>query len=152
MGGHQYPPGFYVGIQDSLVSVEPIITNKCPHYKETSWTENCPVDPVGIWNRWVATNIHLYQSSPLGRNGLHCVECPGKRGNGFMNLNLGDLHSLLDKLCFLVLGRLSRTCCLRGWICSTKLLSLGLVRNYVGTIVGEEKIPTFSSSIEFCWI
>ena len=59
MGSHQYPIGFCVGIQDNLVSEEPTITKKFPHYKEICWTEKCPNERVGIWNRWVATNIYL---------------------------------------------------------------------------------------------
>jgi len=59
VGNHQYPTGFCVGIQDNLVSEEPTITKKFPHYKETCWTEKCPNERVGIWNRSVATNIHL---------------------------------------------------------------------------------------------
>jgi hypothetical protein len=46
-----------------------------------------------------------------------------------MNLNLGDLHALLDKLCFLVHGRLSRTCCFAG---------LNLFHKTVVSRLGEE--------------
>jgi hypothetical protein len=53
-----------------------------------------------------------------------------------MNLKLGEMRALLDKLCFLTCGRLSQTYCWRGWICSTNLLSLGLMGQCVGTIVG----------------
>ena len=115
------------------------------------WTENYQDEPVGIYNIWVATNIHLDQSSPLRKQWYPLCECPGKRGKRLLNLNLGELRALLEKLCCLVCGRLSRTFW-RGWICATNLLSLGLKGHYVGTIVGEETISSFSSAICFCWI
>ena len=89
---------------------------------------------------------------PLGRNGIHCVECSGKRGKSFLNLKLGELRALLEKLRCLVYGRLSWTCCWRGWICSTNLLSMGWMGYCVGTIVDEETISSISSTICFCWI
>jgi hypothetical protein len=36
----------------------------------------------------------------------HCVEFQGKRVKHFMNLNLGELHALLEKLYCLVCARL----------------------------------------------
>jgi len=71
MGDQQYPPGCCVGIQDSLKSAEPIIKNKCPHYRETCWTENFQDEQVGIWNRWVATNIHLDQYRNRNKARIH---------------------------------------------------------------------------------
>ena len=88
---------------------------------------------------------------PLGSNVIYCVDFPRKRGNNFLNMNLGELRALLEKLHCLVYGRLSWTCCWWGWICSTNLLSQGLTRHCVGTIVGEEIIFAFSSTICFCW-
>jgi hypothetical protein len=41
-------------------------------------------------------------------NGIHCVEFPGERGKRLLNLNLGELLALLEKLCFLVCGRLAQ--------------------------------------------
>jgi len=54
--------------------------------------ENCS---LSHWNRWVATNIFLDQSSPLGINGTHRVKVSG---NLLLNLNLGELLALLKKL------------------------------------------------------
>jgi hypothetical protein len=45
----------------------------------------------------------------LGRNGIHCVEFPGERGKHLLNLNLGELLTLLDKLGCLACARFLRT-------------------------------------------
>ena len=52
---------FIVTLFQHLESAEPTITKRCHHYRETCLTENCQDEPSGIWNRWVAINIHLDQ-------------------------------------------------------------------------------------------
>ena len=52
----------------------------------------------------------------LGRNGLHCIECPGERKKHLLNLNLGELLALLETLRCSVCGSLSWTWW--GWSCS----------------------------------
>lgn len=83
MGYHQYSPGCYVGIHDNLVSEKPIITKKCLDYRETCWTENYQDEPVVIWNRWVVTNVHLDQSSPLRKKWYQFHWAHGEKGKVF---------------------------------------------------------------------
>jgi hypothetical protein len=42
------------------------------------------------------------------------LSAQGRGGKHFINLNLGELRALLDKLCFLVCGRLSQINCWQG--------------------------------------
>jgi hypothetical protein len=44
----------------------------------------------------------------LGRNGIHCVECPGERKNHLLNLHLGELFALLETSHYSVYGSLSQ--------------------------------------------
>ena len=54
---------------------------------------------VGVqWNRWVANKIHLDQSSPLQRNGPHCVECLHEMGKLLLYLVPGEPFSLVQDL------------------------------------------------------
>jgi hypothetical protein len=55
VGGHQYPPGSYVGIQTTPKVYNPqlkIIRDERVELK---------LSKGASWNRWVATNIHLDQ-------------------------------------------------------------------------------------------
>jgi hypothetical protein len=60
--------------------------------------ENC-FEPVGIGG-WPPISTWINPPS-LGSNGLHCVEFPGEREKRLLNLNLGELLALLEKLCCL---------------------------------------------------
>ena len=52
-------------------------------------------------NRWVATNIHLDQCSPLGINGLHCIRFPHQVRKLLLDLALGEpLALVLELTCF----------------------------------------------------
>jgi hypothetical protein len=46
----------------------------------------------------VATDIHLDQSPPIGRNGLHCIEFPHYMRKFLLNLSLGEPLSLVQEL------------------------------------------------------
>jgi hypothetical protein len=52
------------------------------------------------WKRWVATNIHLDYSSPLRRNGPHCVKFFHHIGKILLNLTPGKPFALVKKLSF----------------------------------------------------
>ena len=97
-----------------------------------------------IWKRWVATDIHLDQSSLLRKQCLHCVEFSGERENHLLNLHLGELLVLLETSRCLVCGNLSRTCC--GWGCSTS-------RDTWEDDVQKESLH-FAAALStcFCWI
>jgi hypothetical protein len=69
--------------------------------------ENC-FEPVGKGG-WPPISTWINPPS-LGRNGLHCVECPGERKKHLLNLNLGELLALLETSRCSVCGSLSRTC------------------------------------------
>jgi len=49
-------------------------------------------------NRWISTNIHLDHSSPLGINGLHCVEFLHEMGKLLLNFVPGELLALVQEL------------------------------------------------------
>ena len=83
----------------------------------------------GIWKRWVDPDIHLDQSSLLRKQWSPLRWVPREEGKSFLNMNLGELCDLLKKLGCLVCGRLSQTYCWRGWIYSTNLFSLSLMRH-----------------------
>jgi len=55
---------------------------------------------VSKWNRWVATNIHLGQSSPLGCNGFHCIECLHEMGKLLLKLAPGEPLPLVHELAY----------------------------------------------------
>jgi hypothetical protein len=56
------------------------------------------------WNRWVVTNIHLYQSFPLTNKWSPLHQVPWEI---FLNINVGELFSLLKKFSFLACCRMS---------------------------------------------
>jgi hypothetical protein len=60
--------------------------------------ENC-FEPVGKGG-WPPISTWINPPS-LGRNGLHCVECPREREKSLLNLHLDELLALLEKLCCL---------------------------------------------------
>jgi hypothetical protein len=60
--------------------------------------ENC-FEPVGKGG-WPPISTWINPPS-LGRNGLHCIECPGEREKHLLNLHLDELLALLEKLCCL---------------------------------------------------
>jgi hypothetical protein len=74
--------------------------------KNSKLPENC-FEPVGIGG-WPPISTWINPPS-LGINGIHCVEFMGERGKRLLNLDLGELLSLMEKLHCLVCGRLSRT-------------------------------------------
>jgi hypothetical protein len=49
----------------------------------------------------VATNIHLDQSSPLGINGLHCIDFPHQVRKFILNLALGEPLTLVQEFPYL---------------------------------------------------
>ena len=53
--------------------------------------ENC-FEPVGEGG-WPLISTWTNPQS-LGRNGLHYIECPGKKKKRLLNLNLGELLAL----------------------------------------------------------
>jgi hypothetical protein len=57
--------------------------------------ENC-FEPVGKGG-WPPISTWINPPS-LGRNGLHCLECPGEREKRLLNLHLDELLALLEKL------------------------------------------------------
>jgi hypothetical protein len=66
--------------------------------KLPKFSENCfePVEKGG----W--PSISTWINSPsFGSNGLHCVECPREREKCLLNLHLGELLALLEKLHYL---------------------------------------------------
>jgi hypothetical protein len=63
--------------------------------KNSKLPKNC-FEPVGIGG-WPPISTWINPPS-LGRNGLHCVEFPRERGKHLLNLNLGELLALLEKL------------------------------------------------------
>jgi hypothetical protein len=65
---------------------------KLPNWKSQN-------EPVGIGGR--PPNIHMDQSSPLGRNGLHCIEFPHQMRKFLLNLASGEPLALVQELpCF----------------------------------------------------
>jgi hypothetical protein len=80
--------------------------------------ENC-FEPVGKGG-WPPISTWINPPS-LGRNGIHCVECPGERKKHLLNLNLGELLALLETSRCSVCGRLSRACGWKGWTFLTSL-------------------------------
>jgi hypothetical protein len=66
--------------------------------------ENC-FEPVGKGG-WPPISTWINPPS-LGRNGIHCVECPRERKKRLLNLNLGELLALLETSRCSVCGRLS---------------------------------------------
>jgi hypothetical protein len=67
-------------------------------------SENC-FEPVGKGG-WPLISTWINHPS-LGRNGNHCVECPGERKKRLLILNLGELLALLETSHYLVCGSLS---------------------------------------------
>jgi hypothetical protein len=51
--------------------------------------------------RWPSISTWINPHS-LEINGIHCVEFSWERGKHFLNLNLGELLALLEKLCCLI--------------------------------------------------
>ena len=62
-------------------------------------------DPIGKGG-WQPISTWINPLS-FGSNGIHCVEFPWERGKYLLNLNLGELLSLLETLRCLVFGRMS---------------------------------------------
>jgi hypothetical protein len=60
--------------------------------------ENC-FEPFGKGG-WPPISTWINPPS-LGSNGIHCIECPGEREKHLLNLHLGELLALLEKLCCL---------------------------------------------------
>jgi hypothetical protein len=90
VGSHQYPPGCCVGIQDGPISEEPTIQRNVPITEKHVELKNVQMSQLEFemgGSPPISTSIN---PPPLGINGLHCIECPEKRGKCFMNLNLGD--------------------------------------------------------------
>jgi hypothetical protein len=76
-------------------------------------------EPVGEGG-WPPISTWINPPS-LGRNGIHCVECPGERKKRLLNLNLGELLALLETSHCSVCGRISQACGWKGWIFLTSL-------------------------------
>jgi hypothetical protein len=74
--------------------------------KNSKLPEDC-FEPVGIGG-WPPISTYINPPS-LGSNGLHFIEFPGERGKRLLNLHLGELLALLEKLRYLACGRLLRT-------------------------------------------
>jgi hypothetical protein len=66
--------------------------------------ENC-FEPVGEGG-WPLISTWI-NSPSLGSNRIHCVECLGERKKRLLNLNLGELLTLLETSRYSVCGRLS---------------------------------------------
>jgi hypothetical protein len=91
----------HLGPQNGPRSLGPEKTTKNSKLPKTYF------EPVGIGG---FPSISTWIDPPsLGSNGLHYVEFMGERGKCLLNLNLGELLALLEKLHCLVCGRLSRT-------------------------------------------
>jgi hypothetical protein len=60
--------------------------------------ENC-FEPVGKGG-WPPISTWINPPS-LGRNGFHCIVCPGEREKRLLNVHLHELLALLEKLCCL---------------------------------------------------
>ena len=69
--------------------------------KLPKWPENC-FEPFGKGG-WPPISTWINPPS-LGSNGLHCVEFPGETEKHLLNLHLGELLVLLEKLRCLVCG------------------------------------------------
>ena len=74
--------------------------------------ENC-FEPVGKGG-WPPISTWINPPS-LGRNGLHCVEFPGKREKSLLNMHLGEMLALLETSRCSICGSLSRTCSGSGY-------------------------------------
>ena len=123
-----------LGPQNDPESLEP---EKLPKWKNVFRAHG-----IGGW-----PPISTWINPPsLGRNGIHCVEFPGKRGKRLLNLNLGELLTLLEASHCLVCGRLSRTCCWRVWV---YLASWSTWEDHVKK---ESLCFVITLSTCFCWI
>jgi hypothetical protein len=67
-------------------------------------SENC-FEPVRK-GRWPPISTWINPPS-LGRNGIHCIECPGEREKLFLSLHLGELLVILETSHFSFYGSLS---------------------------------------------
>ena len=90
------------------------------------------------WNMWVATNIHLDQSSLLRKQWYPLHWVPREEGKAcLLNMNLGELLALLEKLHYLVCGRFFMNLLLAwGWPVPPTVVSRFRWGIAVGTIVG----------------
>ena len=80
---------------ESLESVEPIITN---NYKRTCWNKKCQEEQVGIGG-WPPISTWI-NHTPLGRNGIHCIEFPHQMSKFMLNLAPIELLALVQEFPF----------------------------------------------------
>jgi hypothetical protein len=74
--------------------------------KNSKLSTNC-IEPVGIVG-WPPISTWINPPS-FGSNGIHSFQFLGERGKRLLNLNLCELLALLEKLLYVVCGRLLRT-------------------------------------------
>jgi hypothetical protein len=99
-----------LGAQSEPLAIIEKLDPKKPSFRPSKWPrklktaknsklpklpENC-FEPVGKGG-WPPISTWINPPS-LGSNGLHCVEFPGEREKHLLNLNLGELLALLEKL------------------------------------------------------
>jgi hypothetical protein len=102
-----------LGAQLELIAIIEVLDPKKNSFRPSKWprkfrnrktakNSKLPEDcfgPVGIGG-WPPISTWINPPS-LGRNGLHCVECPGEREKCLLNLHLAKLLTLLENLCCL---------------------------------------------------